>query len=450
MTSEFGALLRQWRRRAGLTQEQLAERAGVGVRSIRGFETGERGDPRLATVRLLADALRLAPAEHDSLLAAAGGPAPRPAPKPPDSAVDRVLADTADELAQAVATRWRREEEQRQVQDPFPLPVRWQPAPDALIDHWANIHRAPPGGDPGPLPLAGRLDEVVDVYRRIPSGRLVVLGRAGSGKTILTLRFVLDLLAGRGRGDPVPVIFGLGSWDPAATDLRDWLTDQLLRDFPGLAAAGPGGPSLAATLVGAGRILPVLDGFDEIAHGLRRAALRALNATTLPLLLTSRPDEYAEAVAATDVLTAAAAVELCDLTAADPGELLKINRTTVLLQALVFAPTFGVTLALGGVFVVGLLEGSLGPLVFGRTGALLWGFVGGIGGALAYVLGLTAWGRWVVFARIWLPLTGRLPWAVSDFLDDAYRRGVLRRSGAVYQFRHARLHDHLSREFAAR
>jgi hypothetical protein len=30
------------------------------------------------------------------------------------------------------------------------------------------------------------------------------------------------------------------------------------------------------------------------------------------------------------------------------------------------------------------------------------------------------------------------------FLDDAYRRGVLRQGGAAYQFRHARLQDHLA------
>jgi hypothetical protein len=30
------------------------------------------------------------------------------------------------------------------------------------------------------------------------------------------------------------------------------------------------------------------------------------------------------------------------------------------------------------------------------------------------------------------------------FLGDAHRRGVLRQAGAVYQFRHARLQDHLA------
>ncbi|WP_223165457.1 NACHT domain-containing protein [Lentzea indica] len=227
------------------------------------------------------------------------------------------LAEAADQLAQAVGSRWQREEEQRQVQDPFPLPVRWRAAPETLTDHWANISRVPAGVASRPLALSGQLDGLVEVYRRIPSGRLVVLGRSGSGKTILTLRFVLDLLNTRGPADAVPVIFSLGSWDPTKTSLREWVTRQLVRDYPGLVATSPVGHSLAAELVEADRILPVLDGFDEIADGLHRAALKALNATTLPLVLTTRPAEYAAAVAATDVLTSAAGIELIDLTLAD-------------------------------------------------------------------------------------------------------------------------------------
>ena len=75
----------------------------------------------------------------------------------------------------------------------------------------------------------------------------------------------------------------------------------------------------------------------------------------------------------------------------------------------------------------------------GVTSGLASGLVVGLG-----VGTLTAWGRWVVLVRVWLPLTGRLPWAVNAFLDDAYQRGVLRQVGAVYQFRHARLRDRLA------
>ena len=71
MTSQFSTLLKQLRLRAEMTQEGLAERSGVSVRTIRGCETGERADPRISTVRLLADALGLAPHERDELLDAA-------------------------------------------------------------------------------------------------------------------------------------------------------------------------------------------------------------------------------------------------------------------------------------------------------------------------------------------------------------------------------------------
>ncbi len=48
-----------YRRRLGLTQEELAERAGLGVRTVRYLESGRAGRPRPATIRVLADALGL-------------------------------------------------------------------------------------------------------------------------------------------------------------------------------------------------------------------------------------------------------------------------------------------------------------------------------------------------------------------------------------------------------
>jgi hypothetical protein len=54
-----------------------------------------------------------------------------------------------------------------------------------------------------------------------------------------------------------------------------------------------------------------------------------------------------------------------------------------------------------------------------------------------------AWPRFAM-ARFWLAACGHLPWRLMRFLDDAHRRGVLRQVGAEYQFRHARLQDHLA------
>ena len=71
----FGSLLRQTRIEAGLTQESLAERASLGVRSIQGLENGE-SQPRPETLRRLADALSLS-GEVRKRFEVAASPTPR-------------------------------------------------------------------------------------------------------------------------------------------------------------------------------------------------------------------------------------------------------------------------------------------------------------------------------------------------------------------------------------
>jgi transcriptional regulator with XRE-family HTH domain len=789
-------MLRQLRERAGLTQEQLEERSGVAVRSIRRLESGERANPRMDTVQGLSDALSEAldvrPDIIRQLLAGVpaatlgltlnerqclsfppsdgpvlGGIADLPVegsqdengPKESDNGalLKGGLAEAAEQLAQEVRKRWTLEEEQRMAHGPFLMPVRWQSAP-------RHPGIRPGSAATGQIP-AGELNEIACKYQMIKESpkRLVVLGRPGSGKTTLTLRFILDHLDKRGEGEPVPVAFSLGSWDPGEADLRDWLIDQLLRDYPALLASCPGGSTMAAELVAAGGILPVLDGFDEIAEGLYGDALDKLDNTSLPMLLTSRIDEYAEAVEAAGVLTGAAVVELSALTPADladylprttrgtvwdpvlaqlhehpdslacsnlasvlstplmvtlaramycpasdrnptdllenfpttealedhllggfvpavyprkrdhervqnwlgylawtlsqPGDrdsdqpgirdgrydlewwrlgdslsrrsrvlavflmstlvavpieiltslsvtlaypraaatinadvlagllngtivglsfgllymrmvvsgrvtikpsrmqprlpgrarvtgterprrfttwfgagllagmtvglgigpalvleqpllsgtrtsilvaintafttalvsgvifglaaglafglvatveapldldsaatpqvLLTANRRTVVRHALLLAPLLAFAIAIGGRLIADLLNllNLIRPLItitWPWTDALVSGMVGGIAGALSYAFAFTAWGQWVVLSRICLPLTGRLPWAMTAFLNEAYERGVLRQAGAVYQFRHARLQNHLSRAYQAR
>jgi hypothetical protein len=122
--------------------------------------------------------------------------------------------------------------------------------------------------------------------------------------------------------------------------------------------------------------------------------------------------------------------------AASPADLLKSNRANVVSHLIVWA------IALGS--VAGVVNSFTGGIVSSLQIALAFGIEGAFGAGLGYGLCLTAWGQWVALARIWLPLTGRLPWRLVAFLDDACRLGALRRAGAVYQFRHARLQDHLT------
>jgi predicted ATPase/DNA-binding XRE family transcriptional regulator len=67
---EFGELLRRHRRAAGLTQEELAERASLSLRGLSDLERGARRAPYPDTVRRLADALGLSERDRAALLAA--------------------------------------------------------------------------------------------------------------------------------------------------------------------------------------------------------------------------------------------------------------------------------------------------------------------------------------------------------------------------------------------
>src|ERR1700730_11183850 len=100
----FAALLQRSRTAGGLSQEELAERAGLSRRGISDLERGERRSPRPATVRRLDEALNLTLAERTALLASANPgaavaaaevTAPSPLPVPLTSFIgrERELAD---------------------------------------------------------------------------------------------------------------------------------------------------------------------------------------------------------------------------------------------------------------------------------------------------------------------------------------------------------------------
>src|SRR3954471_7698578 len=69
----FAVVLRRHRLRANLTQEELAARAAVGVRTVRDLERGRASRPQRTTAELLAAALDLAGPDRIEFLAAARG-----------------------------------------------------------------------------------------------------------------------------------------------------------------------------------------------------------------------------------------------------------------------------------------------------------------------------------------------------------------------------------------
>ncbi|MEU9345598.1 hypothetical protein AB0D74_30775 [Streptomyces sp. NPDC048278] len=231
-----------------------------------------------------------------------------PAPRSADE--DRLRA--ADALAEAVREQWAAEARLRRLRDPEPIEVGWAPADRRLADHPENVG----GGGLLPAPRAWRIEDLAAWFAGFPGRRLVVLGGPGAGKSVLAMRFVLARLAARRPGGPVPVLFPLAGWDPRHTGLRDWLADRLAADYRPLGAVLDGSRTLARSLLDTGLVLPVLDGFDELARPAYGDAVRRINAELdddLPLLLTSRRAAWSAAVADCDVLTAAEVVELLPL-----------------------------------------------------------------------------------------------------------------------------------------
>jgi predicted ATPase/transcriptional regulator with XRE-family HTH domain len=115
----FGRLLRSKRLAAGLTQEALAERAGVSAKAVSELERDPSRTPRLETVGLLAEALGLSPDERAALLAAArpgsaDGGRPDPGPAPRLLALPRPLTPLFGRaaVAAAITTLLRRGETQ--------------------------------------------------------------------------------------------------------------------------------------------------------------------------------------------------------------------------------------------------------------------------------------------------------------------------------------------------
>ncbi|MCL2584131.1 MAG: NACHT domain-containing protein [Streptosporangiales bacterium] len=143
----------------------------------------------------------------------------------------------------------------------------------------------------------GNLRSILEYYQSLSPRRLVILGAPGTGKTVLLLELQIRLLEERLRHPkaPIPVFVSASCFD-TAKKWKDWLADQISLEFQL-------GKQSAMALVSEGRILPLVDGLDEMDPAKGRiseraqALVRALNASMrglerAPVVLTCRPDEY--------------------------------------------------------------------------------------------------------------------------------------------------------------
>ncbi|MGW4411893.1 NACHT domain-containing protein [Nonomuraea sp. NPDC004702] len=218
-------------------------------------------------------------------------------PSPGHLAVADVKS-AAGVLAERVEQQWREESRYRQVHEPRPMPVRWRRTTNPAL--MSPLHLAAPSG----AAFDGRGDDIAALAQRFRRrGRLVITGGAGTGKTTLAVQLLLHLLATRhdnhastgDRGALVPVLLPASGWDTDTHDtLQKWLAERLEQDYPALKAPQLG-PGAAAALANSGRILPILDGLDEISDDRRVRVLTALNKSLGEhghIIVTSRTAEF--------------------------------------------------------------------------------------------------------------------------------------------------------------
>ena len=171
---------------------------------------------------------------------------------------------------------------------------------DSLVVGWRQL--AEPGaGLPAAQPVpTGETTDLRPLACHLRHDHwLAVLGRGGSGKTTLALLLMENLLADRNAADPVPVLLPAESLAPGEM-IKNWIARTLAGRYPSLRDTQAYGPDAPGDLVARRKVLPVIDGLDDLELLPRAALLGALQRALgrdQPLVVTCRPEEYHQAIA---------------------------------------------------------------------------------------------------------------------------------------------------------
>ena len=116
----------------------------------------------------------------------------------------RPLNELADSLATAVTEQWTRAALERRLLQPEPIPVQWERSSVPLTGPVsAALESRQFSPLPGLAPIArrqlrgGRLQDLHAMYGGLGSGRLVIIGEPGSGKSGAAVLLVLAALEHR-------------------------------------------------------------------------------------------------------------------------------------------------------------------------------------------------------------------------------------------------------------
>jgi hypothetical protein len=260
---------------------------------------------------------------------------------PFDSRPVEVLAPLLD---QAVHRQWCNAADERRLVRPAPIPIRWSLSDldvagpvGAVVGVPDQLAAFPPL--PGQttiteqeLRAGGGRRELHQLFAGLASGRIVVVGAPGAGKSGAAILLLLDALAHRNSLDdseraqvPVPVLFTGHGWDPNTTSTQDWLRDRLVATYPMFQRHG-GDADAAALAAAQDKIALILDGLDEMDETLRSTALEALSDVPFRVVVLTRGPEMIQA-ARKAWLVGAVAVQLHHVAGHEAADYLQWART---------------------------------------------------------------------------------------------------------------------------
>src|SRR5579884_3672127 len=133
---------------------------------------------------------------------------------------------------------------------------------------------------------------ITQVYAQSIDSSLLILGEPGGGKTTMLLELTRNLLdrARLNNSHPIPVVFNLSSWTTRHPSFADWLIEELHHTYDI-------SPTQGKSWIESNKVLPLLDGLDEVRQNTLTACVKAINTYRqehgfLPTVVSSNRDAY--------------------------------------------------------------------------------------------------------------------------------------------------------------
>lgn len=174
-------------------------------------------------------------------------------------------------LLNNVRTAWVEGVLEKSLHEQIPIVLGLENRPSAVASPW-NLDLINPDRSCQPLPAG---TPAIDVFDKLgEGGTLLILGEAGSGKTITLLQLARDLIARAEEGIDrrIPVVLNLSSWAAEKQTIAKWIVEELNSKYQVNRKIGQ-------QWVEKQELLLLLDGLDEIRDlEKRNACVTALNA----------------------------------------------------------------------------------------------------------------------------------------------------------------------------